>query len=660
MVGMRAPAIELYPERRVENDDAIGRIVVSAQAWSVDGLGAWRRRRLRRILARVRGLDADVEKMSARSIVARARALHPALRASGCTDEAALARCFALVREAARRTLGMRHHDVQIMGALAIVRGTVAEMRTGEGKTLTATLAAVAGSLAGWPVHLVTVNDYLAERDADAMRELYAFFGLSVGVVRAGQSPAERRVAYACDIAYCTNKELAFDYLRDRIELDRGKGGLRARVQMLAMERGVRDRLVMRGLHFAIVDEADSVLVDEARTPLVISREVDASGDARIHVQALEVARALEAGKDFVLRSNERSVTLTPRGSGAVEKAARPLGAPWSSTVAREELVVKALTALHLNRRDEHYIVRDRKVQIVDEYTGRVMADRSWSYGIQQMTELKEGLEVSRERETLARMTYQRFFRRYRRLAGMTGTAAEVARELWRVYRLAVTRIPPHEPSKLVVRTARVFTTQERKWRAIIGAVRLLHARGAPVLLATRTVAASLEAAGRLREIPLSFKVLNATQDAHEAAIIALAGEVGHITIGTNMCGRGTDIPVAEQAKRVGGLHVIMSERHEARRIDRQLAGRAGRQGDPGVFEPVLSLNDPLVGEADRTGTLRWLARVLMPVLGQWVGRTVLDYAQWRTERLHARMRKDLLKQDEELDRMLAFSGKPE
>ena len=653
-------ALDLYPERRTGKSDAVDRMVMVGQAWVVQGFGRWRSRRLHRIVERVRSLDGIAAKMDARTLGAQARALHRALRSSECTDEQALARCFALVREAASRTLGMRHYDVQIAGALAIVHGTVAEMGTGEGKTLTATLAAVAGAMAGWPVHLITVNDYLAERDAEAMGPLYRFFGLSVGVVRGGQSPAERRAAYACDIAYCTNKEIAFDYLRDRIEMGHHKGQLRARVEMLTGRRGCSEALLLRGLHFAIVDEADSVLVDEARTPLIISREVDTTSDARTYAQAVAVARELKPAEDFVLRLDERSVILTPEGSGAVASRTGSLGGLWESTVAREELVVNALTALHLNQRDEHYIVREGKVQIVDEFTGRIMPDRTWSHGIHQMTELKEGLEMSSARETVARMTYQRFFRRYRRLAGMTGTGREVARELWRVYRLAVTRIPPHKPSRLVLHAPRVLSTQERKWRAIASAVRRLHARGAPVLLAVRTVAGSREAAAQLRTARLSFVVLNAVEDANEAAIVAQAGERGRITVGTNMCGRGTDIPIGNEVARLGGLHVIMSERHEARRIDRQLAGRAGRQGDPGVFQPILSLNDPLIGDADSTGMLRWAARALMPIMGQWVGRAALGYAQWRAERLHARMRRDLLRQDEELERMLAFSGESE
>ena len=655
---MGTVALELYPERRLARSDAVDRVVVAVQAWAVQGLGGWRWHRTRGIVQRVRALDGTVAKMSTPALRAEARALHRALRSSDCAEDGAVARCFALVREAALRILGMRHHDVQIAGALAMLRSTVAEMGTGEGKTLTATLATATAAIAGWPVHLITVNDYLAERDARAMGPLYEFFGLSVGVVRGGQSPDERRAAYACDITYCTNKEIAFDYLRDRIVLGGRSGELQLRAETLTGRRRCAQRLVLRGLHYAIVDEADSVLIDEARTPLIISRELDTSDDARTYAQAMEVAGALKVDEDFVLRTDERTVALTPSGSDAVASRIGSFGGPWAGAAAREELTVKALTALYVNRRDDHYIVREGKVEIVDEYTGRVMPDRFWSDGIQQMTELKEGVEMSGGRETMARTTYQRFFRRYRRLAGMSGTCREAARELWRVYGLAVTRIPPHKPSRLVIRAPRVLSTARGKWGVVVETVRRLHARGAPVLLGTRSVAASRTAAGQLRKAGLPFVVLSAAQDAHEAEIVAQAGERGRITIATSMCGRGTDIHVGEEVVRLGGLHVIMSERYDAGRIDRQLAGRTGRQGNPGVFLPILSLEDTLIDDADRSGLLRGVARALMPVMGQWVGHLVLGFAQRKAERLHARMRRDLLARDEMLERTLAFSGR--
>lgn len=652
----------VYPERRLPQADAVERLWRVGQAWAVSAAGLQRTKRLSQIVPLVDALKDDAAGMDDESLRAETVSMRRVLRVTGCDDIGPVARCFALVREASDRVLGMRHHDVQVVGAYGLLRGMIAEMETGEGKTLTAALAAIAGSLAGWPVHVITVNDYLVERDADGLRPLYEFFGLSVGVVIGGQQPSERRAAYASDIAYCTNKEIAFDYLRDRIVLGQRGGNLRLQVETLT-KRGhaVTDQLLLRGLHFAIVDEADSVMIDEARTPLIISgNEGDSSGDVHVYRQALEFSRRLQEGIDFHIRADERNVVLTEGGAVRIEEMAHCLGGSWASRVLREEIVVKALTARFLHRKGEHFIVRDGKVEIIDEYTGRVMPDRFWSEGIHQMVELEEGCEVTRARTTLARMTYQRFFRRYKRLSGMTGTASEVSRELWRVYRLAVAKIPVHRPRRLLLHRSLVVASGDAKWRVIVDVIQRLHHRGAPVLLGTRTVAASETAARYLSEAGVPFELLNAKEGAREAEIVAQAGQCGRVTISTNMSGRGTDIYVGDDAADLGGLHVVMSERHESGRIDRQLAGRAGRQGRPGSFQPILSLDDPLMDKMDRRGIVKAVATRLLPVAGQWVGRIALLCAQMRAERLHARMRNDLLSQDEHRGSTLAFSGKPE
>lgn len=662
--GWKLPPSEfgVYPERRFSKADAVERLWRVGQAWVVSVARPQRTKRLSKIVPLVDALKDDVAGMDDESLRAETIAMRRVLRVTGCDDIGAVARCFAFVREASGRVLGMRHRNVQVIGAYALLRGMIAEMETGEGKTMTAALAAIAGALAGWPVHVISVNDYLVERDVRGLRPLYEFFGLSVGVVIGRQQAEERRAAYACDIAYCTNNEIAFDYLRDRIVLGRRGGNLRLRVETLTKrDRPVTDRLLLRGLHFAIVDEADSVMIDEARTPLIISEnEGDASGDVRVYRQALEFSQRLKESIDFRVREDERNVSLTEHGTARIEEMAHCLGGNWASRVLREELVVKALTARILHRKGEHYIVRDGKVEIIDEYTGRIMPDRFWSEGIHQMVELKEGCQVTRARTTLARMTYQRFFRRYRRLSGMTGTANEVSRELWRVYRLAVANVPVHRPRRLLLHRSRVVSSGDAKWRVIVETVQRLHEHGAPVLLGTRTVAASETAARYLSEAGVPFELLNAVQDAREAEVVAQAGQCGRVTISTNMSGRGTDICVGDDAADLGGLHVIMSERHESGRIDRQFAGRAGRQGRPGSFQPILSLDDPLMDNLDRRGVVTAIARRLMPVAGQWVGRIALLYAQIRAERLHTRMRNDLLNQDERLGSALAFSGKPE
>jgi preprotein translocase subunit SecA len=569
-----------------------------------------------------------------------------------------VARSFAVIREAASRVLGQRHYDVQLIAGYAMLRGMIAEMATGEGKTLAATLAAATAALGGVPVHVVTVNAYLAGRDAAQMQPLYRFLGLSVGVVSEQIPAPQRAAAYRCDITYCTNKDLAFDYMRDRLDLGRRVGNLRRKAATLIGARSRQESGLLRGLHFAIVDEADSVLIDEARTPLVLSGESDADQDAAVFDQALGLGRGLRFGIDYHIFGDERRVALLAPGRRKLA-AAETLGAPWNETPERERLVNMALTALHVLEAGENYLVREGRVEIIDEFSGRIMPDRRWSDGLHEMVERKEGLVPSKRRGTRARMTYQRFFRRYCRLAGMTGTAREVAQELWRVYRLPVATIPPHRPDRKVMLPSRTHATADDKWRAIVEQVATMHRRGAPVLIGTRTVVASARASEALAAAGLAHVVLSAAQDAAEAEIVERAGERGAITVATNMAGRGTDIRLSAEAAGLGGLHVVISEPHEAGRIDRQLAGRCGRQGDPGLVQAHVSLEDALI---DRHAPRPLIAalRLLRPGLRpSWV-RLVAAAAQRQAERLHARMRHDLLKSDEWLGDAIAFSGEQE
>ncbi|MDJ0852758.1 MAG: preprotein translocase subunit SecA [Myxococcota bacterium] len=648
-----------YPERVEEQPSAL-----DAAAARTVGLI---QRRLPQLRRRWEAIPQEVERHASdfagrREEVLRqaARDLGPDLRERGFVDPL-VARCFALVRETAEQHLSMRHYDVQLMGGWVLLHGMVAEMQTGEGKTLTAVLSATAAALAGLPVHVVTVNDYLARRDAENMGPVYQALGLSVGVIVAGMSPAERRAAYACDVTYCTNKEVGFDYLRDRILL-RGRPG-RLRLHLERMAGGLRtERLAHQGLHFAIVDEADSVLVDEARTPLVIStRESDATEEEICRV-GLELAKALEPRRDFEIVGRERQIRLLRAGSERLARLGASHGGVWRGPRRREDLVKRALSALHLFHRDQHYLVHDGRVQIVDEYTGRVMKDRSWEHGLHQMIEVKEGVAVSGRQDAVARISYQRFFRRYLRLSGMTGTAREVAGELWSTYRLPVATIPTHRPTQRRGVGERIFATKREKWVAAVCRIRELHAEGRPVLVGTRSVAASEELAVRLEAAGIAHTVLNARQDGEEARIVALAGEPGRVTVATNMAGRGTDIRLAPGVARRGGLHVIATERHDARRIDRQLFGRCGRQGDPGTYEAIVSLEDDLVQHHAGALGARLLAQA--PRAGEraeaWARRAVLRRAQRGAERAHSRMRRDLLKADLDLDSMLAFSGPPE
>ncbi len=475
--------------------------------------------------------------------------------------------------------------------------------------------------------------------------------------------PAARRDAYRCDVTYCTNKEVAFDYLRDRIVLWDRPTPIRLQVERLYGERSRVNQLLLRGLHFAIVDEADSVLIDEARTPLIISSEADGVYDPSVYQHAMGLANDLVQKEDFTISPSERMVELTQQGEARIRDFGWEELEVRTNEEQRQELVRQALVALHLFSRDKHYLIKDEKIQIIDEYTGRLMADRSWERGLHQLVEVKEGCEVTMQKETRARISYQRFFRRYHRLAGMTGTAREVAGELWSIYRMRVVTIPTNRPMKRQYRPDLIHPNAGKKWEAVVKTVSEMHERGRPLLVGTRSVEASEHLSGLLDEENLPHRVLNARQDEEEAEIIALAGEPGGITVATNMAGRGTDIRLGPGVAELGGLHVIATERNEARRIDRQLFGRCGRQGDPGTSEAIVSLEDELIN-AYIGKTLRWMtaAAIRSPLgfMGRWLGKILIRRSQRAAERQHARMRHDLLKMDEQLGESLAFTGRPE
>ncbi len=582
------------------------------------------------------------------------------LRRAGLAGDA-LVEAFALVRETARRRLGLEPYDVQLMGGYVMARGMLAEMETGEGKTLTATLPACAAALAGIPVHVVTVNDYLVERDARLMQPVYESLGLTVGTIRDGDTdPATRRAAYACDVTYVTNKQLAFDYLRDRLARRDRRARLRARLGGL-LGSAASDDLLMRGLCFAIVDEADSVLADEARTPLILSRQRSSSELAQVCREALDVATQLASGRDFHVDRRNRRIRLTEQGRGRAASRTRALSGVWSGARRREELVEQALSALHLFVRDHQYLVRDRKVQIIDANTGRVMADRSWEAGLHQMIEAKEGCELTGQRDTLARISYQQFYRRYLRLAGMSGTAREIARELRSVYGLRSVVIPPRRARRRLACGRSMSATAEEKHCAIVARVRDLRERGQPVLVGTQSVATSEALSALLSEAAIPHEVLNARQDFREAEIVARAGERGRVTVATNMAGRGTDIRLGEGVADLGGLHVIVAEPSEARRIDRQLIGRCGRQGDPGSHESFACVEDPLVADRASQRVARALCRLARRGrLGRGLALVYVSLAQRGAEGRHARARRQLMSLEEYLEKALAFAGRAE
>jgi preprotein translocase subunit SecA len=547
-----------------------------------------------------------------------------------------LPEAFAVVRESARRSLRtksgtpMRHFDVQMIGGMVLHEGKIAEMATGEGKTLVATLPAYLNALRGLGVHVVTVNDYLARRDADWMRPLYESLGLTVGAIQSQMSNQDRKVQYQCDITYGTNNEFGFDYLRDHMKVD------------------LRDQ-VQRGRIFAIVDEVDSILIDEARTPLIISGPAESSTDK--YYVSNRVAKRLVRGQDFEVREKERSVILTESG---IEKAEKMVGvASFYSGRDMEwpHLLEQALRAQYLYHRDVDYVVREKEVVIVDEFTGRLMEGRTWSEGLHQAVEAKEGLSIRRESQTYATITLQNYFKLYGKIAGMTGTAMTEASEFDKIYKLEVVSIPTNRPVSRVDDPDVVFRTAREKYTAIVEEIVAIHddGKGRPMLVGTTSIERSELLSGMLRRRGVEHFVLNAKQHEREAEIVAGAGQRGSVVISTNMAGRGTDIVLGPGVVELGGLHVVGTERHEARRIDNQLRGRCARQGDPGSAKFFLSLEDDLMRRfaADRVSAIfkRLGMKEGEEISHPWVTRSIA-HAQRKVENYHFEIRKNLLEYD--------------
>jgi preprotein translocase subunit SecA len=650
-----------YAERRQRPDGPLEACARSLRAASARARA--RRGLLEGFVGRVAAHGRELERSPDHRLSGTIPGLRERLRRS-TLDADALARSFALVREVASRVVGQRHHDAQVIGGWGLVQGFVSEMETGEGKSLTATLAACAGALAGVHVHVVTANDYLAQRDAEWMRPIYGALGIRVGTVIAGMDPTARRDAYRADVTYCTNKQVAFDYLRDRITLGRRSSRLHLDLERLAGHAKREEKLLLRGLQFAIVDELDSILIDEAGTPLIIAEEGVHASDAGLGV-ARAVAERMRVGAHVRLDPNTRSVELTEAGraeAAASMRAAWPHGVPVPGDRQRVELVAQALTAKHFYSRDRHYLVRDDKVQIIDEFTGRVMPDRSWERGLHQAIEARERCATTPESRPVARISYPDLFRRYARLSGMTATAREVRGELRAVYGLPVLEVAAHVTPRRHADGVRVCPTRQEKLRVLVERVRELSRSGRAVLVGTRSVEASEQLSRLLDADGLEHRVLNARQDREEAATIEQAGQPGKITVATNMAGRGTDIRVHADVAARGGLHVIASELHEARRIDRQLFGRCGRQGQPGSHEAIVSLEDDLL-RAHAPGLAGIVKRVRSLAIGRraaWLRVWLFRHAQRAAERRQRRIRRRLRKLQANVDSMLSFGGTTE
>ena len=550
-------------------------------------------KRIMPLVQKIEALDETMQALSDEELRNKTDEFKKRL-ADGETLDSLLPEAFAVVREAAVRTLGMKHYRVQLIGGIILHQGRIAEMKTGEGKTLVSTLPAYLNALEGKGVHVVTVNDYLANRDAETMGKIHNFLGLSVGIILNSSEPEERKAAYNCDITYITNNELGFDYLRDNMVI-------------------YKEQLVQRDLHYAIVDEVDSVLIDEARTPLIISGQSGKSTE--LYKMCDFLARKLERGTatgelskidaimgedvkedgDFLVNEKDKQVVLTAEGIQKVEEFFKIENLADPENLEIQHNMILALRAHNLMFRDKDYVVKDDEVLIVDEFTGRIMPGRRYSDGLHQAIEAKEHVKVKRESKTLATITFQNFFNKYAKKSGMTGTAQTEEQEFREIYGMDVIVIPTNKPMVRVDHDDAVFCTKNEKLEAVINDIAAAHEKGQPVLVGTVTIESSEEVSERLKKRSIPHKVLNAKFHELEAEIIADAGIRGAVTIATNMAGRGTDIKLGEGVEELGGLKIIGTERHESRRIDNQLRGRAGRQGDPGESKFYLSLEDDLM-----------------------------------------------------------------
>ena len=594
-------------------------------------------------VAQITALEPTYEKMSDDELKIKFNELKAQVVEEKVTLDQILNDVFALVREASKRVLKMRHFDVQLIGGMVLNEGRIAEMKTGEGKTLVATLPVILNAMSGKGVHVVTVNDYLAKRDATQMGELYNFLGLSVDVILSGGYDDEvRQAAYNADITYGTNSEFGFDYLRDNMKFEAGQK-------------------VQRGHNFVIVDEVDSILIDEARTPLIISGPTNRTLDG--YIRADQVAKQLTRGTpadpnvpgskptgDFIVDEKNRTIMITEAGISKAEKLFGVENLYNLENAVLSHHLDQALKAHNLFEKDVHYVVKDGEVVIVDEFTGRLSEGRRFSEGLHQALEAKEGVKIQEESQTLADTTYQNYFRMYKKLAGMTGTAQTEATEFSQIYNLEVISIPTNVPVKRIDQNDLIYKTQNEKFKAVIDEIKKAHEKGQPVLVGTASIERSEVLHEMLKKAGIPHSVLNAKNHEKEAEIIAQAGVKGAVTIATNMAGRGVDIRIDDEVRDLGGLYIIGTERHESRRIDNQLRGRAGRQGDPGMSRFYLSLEDNLlrIFGSDRI-------KAIMDRLGIDEGESIesrmvtraVENAQKKVESLHFEARKHLLEYDD-------------
>jgi preprotein translocase subunit SecA len=588
-------------------------------------------RKLQPLVKQINSLEPEISALNDEQLAAKTNEFRERFQ-NGETLDQLLPEAFAVVREASKRVLGQRHYDVQLLGGIVLHQGKIAEMKTGEGKTLTATLPLYLNALSGKGAHLVTVNDYLATRDADWMRPVYEFLGLTVASLQNQMNDEERKKAYGSDILYATNNELGFDYLRDN------------------MKFRLSD-YVQRELNYAIVDEVDSILIDEARTPLIISGSSDEVG--QLYQAADAAVRRLKRDEDFEVDEKERNVQLGESGVDKIEKLFKIENLYAIENLGLLHHINQALKANVLFKRDVEYVVKDGEILIVDEFTGRILPGRRYSDGLHQAIEAKEGVTIEKETQTLASITLQNYFRLYKKLAGMTGTAVTESEEFYKIYKLDVIAIPTNKPLVRQDENDLIFLNKEAKANMIVEDIRKRYEKGQPVLIGTVAIESSEELSKALKKHNVPHEVLNAKQHLREAEIVAHAGEPGRITIATNMAGRGTDIKLTPESLEAGGLYILGTERHESRRIDNQLRGRAGRQGDVGESRFYISLEDDLIrrfaGDTLKTNMERFGMDADEVIESKFVSRTI-ENAQEKVEKQNFEVRKHLLEYDDVLN----------
>ncbi|WP_226000508.1 preprotein translocase subunit SecA [Paenibacillus sp. BJ-4] len=593
-------------------------------------------KRLMKTVELINKIEPDFEKLSDEELKAKTAEFKERIE-QGATAEEVLPEAFATVREASKRVLGKRHYDVQMLGGIALHEGKIAEMKTGEGKTLVGTLPVYLNALLGKGVHVVTVNDYLAQRDSGEMGQIYNFLGMSVGLNLANMDHAAKQEAYACDITYGTNNEFGFDYLRDNMVL-------------------YKEQMVQRPLYFCIIDEVDSILVDEARTPLIISGQAQKSTE--LYFAADRFVKSLDVEEDYTLDIKVKSVALTENGVSKAENFFGLENLYDQESVTINHHIVQALKANAIMRLDVDYVVADGEVLIVDEFTGRLMAGRRYSDGLHQAIEAKENIIVQNESMTLATITFQNYFRMYRKLAGMTGTAKTEEEEFKKIYGLEVLQIPTNRPNQRVDMPDVVYKSVKGKFHAVVDEILERNKKNQPVLVGTISIENSELLSEMLKRKGVRHKVLNAKYHAEEAEIISHAGQAGAVTIATNMAGRGTDIVLGEGVSELGGLHIIGTERHESRRIDNQLRGRAGRQGDPGSTQFYLSLGDELMKRFGADNVLNMMERLGFeedqPIESRMITRAI-ESAQKRVEGNNFDQRKIVLQYDDVMNQQRAI-----